>query len=296
MLVAWLLVGVQCDRPRAQAPQPDDADRAATATTTSAAKAVPPSPDHQPEPAAARRPETCVPTPPPDVREVGSLTVRNPPDPDTDTIPRRMRTHTLGSLSAQAPRTWVGPPVPSFVPLYVESAELHLLESDGGRTIALYRDPYGSTSCQLSEPANCTYFVRGWDECGRPLWTRRLNDFLVRPDQLEIQDLRAANGVLYFNEACQTYSKEANGECSSLVAFDPMEGEVLWRTGHLVSNDEFILHGDYIIAGYGFTAEPDFVHIVRREDGDVVHRQKIRRAHDRFRIERDAVLVLEGLP
>ena len=33
-----------------------------------------------------------------------------------------------------------------------------------------------------------------------------------------LKNVRYDGGVLYFNEACQSYSKEAQGKCSSIVA------------------------------------------------------------------------------
>lgn len=246
--------------------------------------------------AVARSPTDCAPTPPPAERVAGSLTVRDPPDDDDRTIYGRLRSHSSGALAVESPRTWVGPPVPGFVPLLEDDAELHLLEHDDGNVIALYREMYGAPSCTLGEDGNCNFFVRAWDRCGEPMWAHRLNDFMSRPDRLEVQDLRVDDRVVYFNEACQSYSKEAGGKCSALVALDPQAGEVLWRTTDLVSNNAFIVQGDYLITGYGFTAEPDFLYVVRRSDGEVVHRTKLATAHERLRVEEDAVLIIQRYP
>jgi len=95
---------------------------------------------------------------------------------------------------------------------------------------------------------------------------------MSRSDNLEVQDIRLADGVLYYNEACQSYSREAQGQCSSLVAVDPRARRVLWRTAPLTSNGRFRLRGCYIVAGYGFTAEPDSVYLVERGSGAVVQK------------------------
>jgi len=82
-------------------------------------------------------------------------------------------------------------------------------------------------------------------------------------------------GILYFNEACQTYSKDAGGKCSYLVALDPIKKKVLWRSEPLVSNFRLLVHGDYIVTGYGFTKEKKRLNILRRRDGKVVFKTSL---------------------
>ncbi len=193
--------------------------------------------------------------------------VRAPP---VDVNPEgRLRTHTEGGLSGPTGRVWVGPPVPDHVPTKLGSLELFIADDADGGILALYRDPYDVGSCTLGGAGNCAYEARFYDGRGRMAWTLRLNQIMSRPDQLEVQDIRLADGVLYFNEACQSYAADANGRCSSLVAVDPRAPRVLWRTPPLVSNGRFRLRGCYILAGYGFTAEPDRLHLVDRATGDV---------------------------
>ena len=266
----------------------------ATTERGSGAEAVPPTTTPEPAavaPVAAVAPTDCSPALAPPERVAGTLTVRDPPDADTRNIGYRLRSHSSGSLGVGSPRTWVGPPVPGFVPLLEDDAELHLLLEDDGNVIGFYRDMYGATTCGLSESTNCDFFMRAWDRCGKLLWARRLNDSMSRPDRLEVQDVRVADGVVYFNEACQSYSKEAEGKCSALVALDPLSGQVLWRTPNLVSNGEFLVHGAYLITGYGFTAEADYLHIVRRKDGEVVHRTKLDSGHQALRVEQGELVI-----
>ena len=51
-------------------------------------------------------------------------------------------------------------------------------------------------------------------------------------------------------------------------------GKELWRTGFKTSNNVFLVHGDYIIGGYGFTAEP--VNVFRKRDGRLLHKQALK--------------------
>lgn len=110
-------------------------------------------------------------------------------------------------------------------------------------------------------------------------WDLDLTPLLSRPEHLEIQDVRYADGMLYFNEACQSYSREAGGQCSSLVRVDPRAERVDWRTPPLVSNNVFLLHGPYVVAGYGFTDEPDALFIVDRATGRVLATHGLDSAH-----------------
>jgi hypothetical protein len=208
---------------------------------------------------------------------------RTPPlDPQSG----RLRSHVTGQLSADprgmSGRSWNGNPVPDFVPRTLGTLELFLLDAADGGYLALYREPYNLRSCQLSGSGNCAYEARHYDPRGQLRWKVGLNDILSRPDHLEIQDIRLAGGVLYFNEACQSYAEEADGRCSSLVAVDPAARRVLWRTPPLVSNNRFVIRGCYVVAGYGFTAETDHVFLVSRATGAVLQDVPLASAPERM--------------
>ncbi|MCK6593351.1 MAG: hypothetical protein L6Q76_37820, partial [Polyangiaceae bacterium] len=220
--------------------------------------------------------------PPPPSRVGGSLVVESPPRPPPPDFGSRMRSHIDGSLTAASPRVWTGLDVPSFVQITAGTLELFLLDkvriaapesADEDGFLAFYRDPYGASSCDLSSPKNCAFGAALYHCSGKLQWVVGLNDFMSRPDRLEVQDIRFDGGTLYFNEACQSYSKEANGRCSSLVAVDPSAKKVLWRSQPLLSNNTFVVAGEkYLITGYGFTAEPDYLFVLKRSDGSIAQR------------------------
>ncbi len=246
----------------------------------------------QPAPPSLTVAGNCSYPPPPPRRVSGDLTVLSPPTAPTRVIPSRMRAHSEGALSHGTARTWVGRDVPPFVPLSVGTRELFLLDQDPDGFVGLYRDPYGASSCTLGDNANCSFGVGLFECSGKARWSFLLDPFFSRKDHLEVQDLRYAGGVLYFNEGCQTYSREAQGRCSSLVAVDPVAGKVLWRTRPLISNATFLVADRYLITGYGFTAEPDALYIVRRSDGKVMSRTPINSAHATLELSRDGVLTV----
>jgi hypothetical protein len=227
--------------------------------------------------------ERCNPFIAPVERREGDLVVHAPPDPpEFPAFRGRLRNHTEGALSRGSRRVWVGPQVPGFVPLTEGTQELTLLDRVGEEFLAFYRDPYGASTCHLSGEVNCGYTARLFTRCGEVKWTVRLGDFLSRPTYLEVQDIRYDGGVLYFNEACQSYAKGAKGRCSSLVAVDPQANTLLWRTPALVSNGRFLVHGDYLVTGYGFTRERDYVFVVRRRDGRVMQKRSVPSAPQDF--------------
>lgn len=204
-----------------------------------------------------------------------------------DTFPEgRLRTNTVGVLSGADARQWRGTPVPEYIPMKHGSLELFILDSAGDTYMALYREPYGLGSCTLGGKKNCAYQVDVYKD-DKLAASVSLNALMSRPDGLEVQDIRYSRGVLYFNEACQSYSSEQGGTCSSLVAVDPQAGKVLWRTPSLVSNGRFALRGCYIIAGYGFTAEPDNLFLVERANGRVVQTIRVSSAPQQYTLGKD---------
>ena len=234
----------------------------------------------------------CSYAPAPPTRVAGDLTVSSPPLAPTRTLPSRLRAHVEGTLSRGSARVWVGRDVPPFVLVQGGTRELFLLDQAPDGFVALYRDPYGASSCSLGGEGNCSFGAALFECAGKTRWLFLLDPFLSRKDHLEVQDMRYADGVFYFNEACQSYSKEAQVKCSSLVAVDPLTRTLLWRTRPLVSNATFVVAGRYLITGYGFTAEPDALFIVRRSDGKITSTTPIPSAHDTLALAPSGILTV----
>jgi hypothetical protein len=220
----------------------------------------------------------------PRVRQVGRLVVESPPRPKPERW-LRLRTH-QSTTDRNGRSYWEGPEVPLFVPLALGKVELEILDNIPGGYLALYRS-------QPKPGPNSVYEVRIFSCTGQTLAALSLNPLLSRRDQLEVQDIRYADKTIYFNEACQSYSREAGGRCSALVAADPFSRRVLWRTRPLVSNNVFSVVGSHIVAGYGFTAERDWIHVVRRSDGRVVDRDPLPSSHFAIEVRPHSVLEAE---
>lgn len=215
----------------------------------------------------------------PKVRQGGHLIVESPPRSKPERW-LRLRTH-RGPADSNGISHWEGPEVPSFVPLTAGNMELDLLDAIPGGYMAMYRKFTATLG------PNDPYEVRLYSCGGQSLANLSLNSLMSRRDQLEVQDVRYADRVVYFNEACQSYSRDAGGRCSALVAADPFTGRRLWRTQNLVSNSVFKVVGSYIIAGYGFTAEKDYVRVIRRSDGKVLDTKAMPSSHFELEIRGD---------
>jgi len=201
----------------------------------------------------------------------------------------------LRTMVRPADRLWIGPDIPREVPFEVGELKLDLLDArPGGGWVATYRERFEPCYAR-GEHANCGTLVKIFDKANTEVVSLSLDSFLSHKDHLEVQDVRfvasGAGGALYFNEACQSYSSEAGGKCSALIAVDPFAKKVLWRTAPLASNNEFLVQGDYLVAAYGFTGEKASIRIVRRSDGKVMEQQPLQHTNFEMFTSKDTLSV-----
>jgi hypothetical protein len=87
---------------------------------------------------------------------------------------------------------------------------------------------------------------------------------------------REVTGVLYVSNSHLTYAETTRGRNAYVSAIDLTTKKLLWRSPALVANARtFVVTGDLIVAGYGFTAEPDFLYLLDRVTGKVVDRLRV---------------------
>ncbi|MDZ4660686.1 MAG: hypothetical protein SGJ18_03615 [Pseudomonadota bacterium] len=108
------------------------------------------------------------------------------------------------------------------------------------------------------------------------------SSYLNSPDFLPPKDLSISMGInylkleddiLYVSYGHKTFSKHTKGNNSFLTALKLPEGKPLWHSKTLVANSvNFITLGDYLVAGYGYTSEPDFLYLLNKRTG-AVHQQ-----------------------
>jgi hypothetical protein len=90
-------------------------------------------------------------------------------------------------------------------------------------------------------------------------------------------------GVLYVETAHSTYASSSYGLNGYLNAIDLKTHKLLWRSAALVANaNNFVISGDTIVSGYGFTAEPDYLYALDRHTGRVLARLLVPSAPERI--------------
>jgi hypothetical protein len=86
----------------------------------------------------------------------------------------------------------------------------------------------------------------------------------------EVAFAKEAAGVLYVETAHSTSAKSSYGLNAYLNAVDLKTKKLRWRSPALVANaGNFVLRGETLISGYGFTSEPDYLYAIDRRTGRV---------------------------
>jgi hypothetical protein len=99
----------------------------------------------------------------------------------------------------------------------------------------------------------------------------------------EIVWAREAKGVLYVENAHLTYAASSYRQNAYITAFDAKTLRRLWRSRALVANAAtFAVTPDYLVTGYGFTAEPDYLYLLDRRTGRVVERLSLPSAPEKI--------------
>lgn len=274
-------------------------------------------------PASAEGPTpTGAPTGP---RQFGGLVVESPPRARTESAVGRLPYDIEGSLVVGDGRVWVGPEVPGYVPLGIEAPasasrggkasagasgsqgsalELVRLRPDADGALALYREMYatmdGPGCPSLAREGklgwtNCLVRARYYTRAGDLRWELDVSGLYPREDHLQLVDLVKVGERVYYNEACATYSAEARGRCANLVAVDTSGAApaVLWRSKPLVSNAPIVPVGPagrWLVTGYGFTDERDFLVLVDAERGTVVQKVPVKKAPESIVLAADGTL------
>jgi hypothetical protein len=103
---------------------------------------------------------------------------------------------------------------------------------------------------------------------------------------------REGGGLVYVSNSHLTYARATNGRNAYITAIDPEQGKTVWRSLALVANARtFVVTGDLIVAGYGFTEEADFLYLLDRRTGRVLDRLEVPSAPGVIKLRGDRLLV-----
>jgi len=121
----------------------------------------------------------------------------------------------------------------------------------------------------------------------RYLYSPKFNEADAAYIKQSIQWVEEENGVLYMANHHNTYAKSSGNFNGYINAIDLETGKLLWRSNNLVCNsNNFIVYGNYIISGYGFTKEDDFLYVLDKSTGNTYGRIPVKTAPE-WLFERD---------
>ena len=96
--------------------------------------------------------------------------------------------------------------------------------------------------------------------------------------------------ILYIQHTGEGYADGFNGQNAYISAISLKDNQILWTTKPLTSNSRnFIISGNSIITGYGFTDEPDFLYVIDKFSGTRVQTLKLKTGPD-YIIEKDGLI------
>lgn len=93
----------------------------------------------------------------------------------------------------------------------------------------------------------------------------------------EVTWAQVQDGVLFACTSHLTYARSSGGLNAFITAIELSSGELMWQSQPLVCNSRnFLLRDGWIITGYGFTAEPDFLYVLDARTGKVASTIKLK--------------------
>ena len=181
--------------------------------------------------------------------------------------------------------------VPEGMPAEVEGAGFIEAIRSGGRWLGIYGPDFsgGRIVVGMSDEGDIEY---AFDFSEYRLAPRNVQTDIDYVDQ-RVLWAEHLGDVLYVAHGHRTYAASSYGMNAYLSAIDVRGGKALWHSAPLVSNAaNFTFLGDsHLVTGYGFTAEPDFVYVLRAKDGAVMARIPVKSGPEYILPYRDRVYV-----
>lgn len=109
----------------------------------------------------------------------------------------------------------------------------------------------------------------------------------------EITHVQSVDNILYVSISHHTYAESAPHN-AYIIAIDMNDMSVVWQSQPLVANaSNFVIYGDTIFTGYGFTKEDDYIYALNRYNGEVCDKYKVKSGPDYLAIlEEDGLLAV----
>lgn len=173
--------------------------------------------------------------------------------------------------------------LPLNIPLAFEDEDLWLMEAIKGKEANIYFYGYDHNSTNIM-------FITDTENSESPEIIDFSSFMMFNNWKLVLRWAVVENGILYVSTNHNTYSSSTNGINGFITAINLETKEIIWRSQPLVSNAEnFIIHGDYIVSGYGFTNEKDYVYVLNKYTGEVMKKQSVSSGPD-YIVEKDGLI------
>jgi outer membrane protein assembly factor BamB len=203
------------------------------------------------------------------------------PAPAVDVEPRGPRLVLVSSTYRDPGSLPPGrPAAPSWAPDAYRGAELEVPIRQPGRLFLVYGGRYLVGAAPRNQQLRYAFDLRS---------------FTVPPNRGEFEPVtwaREVDGVLYVSNSHLSYASTTRGRNAYVSAVDLSDRKTLWRSRALVANARtFVVTGDLIVAGYGFTAEADFLYVLDRRTGKVLDRLAVPSAPEIIKLRGDRLHV-----
>jgi outer membrane protein assembly factor BamB len=134
---------------------------------------------------------------------------------------------------------------------------------------------YDSEEAGLIE--RCAFDFSKWAHGGKSLW---------------VYVAHADSEALYVVASYPGYAQEVGGKTGYLAALDVKTGKLLWQAGPRVANGfSLLVDNEFLVCGYGFTREPDFLFVIDKKTGRTVQKIAVKSAPEHLAWEGNELFV-----
>lgn len=165
------------------------------------------------------------------------------------------------------------PPSPSLATN--GSDKLHYLLDHGDHSILMYGENFTATTTLLLLDKN--QIARGVFDFSA--WVKPA-EVVAGEEKFTTNEVvwaQKVDDILYVSTMHHTFAKSSKGKNAFISAIGAEDGALRWQSDTLVCNAQnFVVHGAYIICGYGFSKEDDFLYVISRADGKTVSKTQLK--------------------
>jgi outer membrane protein assembly factor BamB len=213
-----------------------------------------------------------------------------PPPLETVTPSERIRLETVSSRRRDPTLPANAAAPPAWAPATYRGLALQRTVRQQGTIFLLYG----------ADGASSRYLVAADPASGRPRYAFDFASYAVSPGGSSgsgypfdpVVYARQVGRVLYVATAHLTYAETTGFRNGYITAVDVRSQRMLWRSPSLVANARtFVVAGDLLVTGYGFTAEADFVYVLDRRTGKVLARTGVPSAPETISRRRNRLTV-----